>query len=98
MNVRLASLFAIVLFAATAAAQSGGQGLFGDLKVDEREAQGSGMATFQDLLYSEAGNVLARQTVPSNGRYRFLDLPSGRYELVVEAGTTEVAGITVFST
>ena len=95
MNVRLASLFAIVLFAATAAAQSGGQVLFGDLKVDEREAQGSGMATFQVLLYSEAGNVLARQTVPSNGRYRFLDLPSGRYELVVEYENTEVARITV---
>ena len=70
--------------AATVAAQTGGHVLFGDIKVDEREADSAKIATFQVLLYAESGNLLMRQTVPSNGRYRFLDLRNGRYELVVE--------------
>ena len=36
-----------------------------------------------------------RQTVPANGRYRFLDLRNGRYELVVEYENKEVARVTV---
>ena len=53
------------------------------------------MATFQVLLYAESGNLLMRQTVPANGRYRFLDLQNGRYELVVEFENKEIARIAV---
>ena len=85
----------ILLFAGTVAAQTGGHTLFGDIKVDERETNGSKVATFQVLLYAESGNLLMRQIVPSNGRYRFLDLRNGRYEVVVEVENSEVARVLV---
>ena len=90
----IASLLVSILLAATIAAQSGGHILFGDIKVDESQA-GTAIATFTVLLYAEAGNLLMRQTVPSNGRYRFLDLRNGRYELVVEFENREISRITV---
>jgi len=89
------SLRIITLLLATVAPQVGGHVLFGDIKVDESQATGSAMATFQILLYSEAGNLLMRQTVPSNGRYRFLDLRNGRYEVVVEFEGKELARVLV---
>ena len=95
MKVSIASLFITILLAAAVAAQSGGHILFGDIKVDESQASGSTMATFQVLLYSEAGGLLMRQTVPSNGRYRFLDLRNGRYEVVVEFENREIARVVV---
>jgi tetratricopeptide (TPR) repeat protein len=95
MKVSITSLLLIVLLAATVAAQSGGHVLFGDIKVDEREATGSTMATFQVLLYSESGTLVMRQTVPANGRYRFLDLRNGRYEVVVEFENKEIARVLV---
>ncbi|HEY3581458.1 MAG TPA: tetratricopeptide repeat protein [Pyrinomonadaceae bacterium] len=95
MHVRIASLLAVILFAATAVAQNGGHVLFGDIKVDERDATGSTMATFQVLLYTESGSLLMRQTVPANGRYRFLDLRNGRYEVVIEYENKEIARVSV---
>ena len=91
----IASLLFLMTLAATVAAQTGGHVLFGDIKVDEREADSSKIATFQVLLYAESGNLLMRQTVPANGRYRFLDLRNGRYELVVEYENKELARVTV---
>ncbi|HEX6649221.1 MAG TPA: tetratricopeptide repeat protein [Pyrinomonadaceae bacterium] len=95
MKVRFAALLVNVLLVATVAAQGGGHVLFGDLKVDESQANGANIATFQILLYSESGTLLMRQTVSSNGRYRFLDLRNGRYELVVEFETKEIARLPV---
>lgn len=91
----IASLLFLMTLAATVAAQTGGHVLFGDIKVDEREADSAKIATFQVLLYAEGGNLLMRQTVPANGRYRFLDLRNGRYELVVEYENKELARVTV---
>src|ERR1051326_3034414 len=95
MKSTIASLLLLISFTATVAAQSGGHVLFGDIKVDEREAGAATITTFQVLLYAEAGNLLMRQTVPANARYRFLDLRNGRYELVVEYENKELARITV---
>ena len=95
MKLGLTSLFVLILLVATGGAQTGGHILFGDIKVDEREASGSAMATFQVLLYAESGNLLMRQTVPANGRYRFLDLHNGRYEVVVEFESKEIARVVV---
>lgn len=95
MKIVVASLLVNILLVATVAAQGGGHVLFGDVKVDERQANRSTMATFQVLLYTESGSLLMRQTVPSNGRYRFLDLRNGRYELVVEFENKEIARLTV---
>jgi tetratricopeptide (TPR) repeat protein len=95
MKSVIASLLLLILLGATVAGQSGGHVLFGDIKVDEREAGAAAIATFQVLLYAESGNLLMRQTVPANGRYRFLDLRNGRYELVVEYESRELARIPV---
>lgn len=95
MKVIVASLLVIIVLAATVAAQGGGHILFGDIKVDESQAGETTMATFQVYLYSESGNLLLRQTVPSNGRYRFLDIRNGRYQVVVEFENREIARVTV---
>lgn len=95
MKLSFASLLVIILLAGNVAAQSGGHILFGDLKVDESQAGRSTMATFQVLLYTESGGLLMRQTVPANGRYRFLDLRNGRYEVVVEFENREIARVRV---
>jgi tetratricopeptide (TPR) repeat protein len=89
------SLFLILLFTSTVAAQAGGHTLFGDIKVNENQARSSKPLSFQVSLYSESGNVLLRQTVPSNGRYRFLSLRDGRYDVVVELENVEIARVRV---
>ncbi len=87
-------LAALILPAARLAGQSGGGHiLFGDLKVDERRAPALGPQTFQVVLMTLAGNVVARQTVAANGRYRFLDVRNGDYYLVVEMDNQEVARV-----
>jgi tetratricopeptide (TPR) repeat protein len=95
MRSKALSILLVILCAGTVAAQAGGHTLFGDIKVDERETNGAKPASFQVLLYSEAGGLLMRQVVPSNGRYRFLDLRNGRYVVVVEFENFEVARVLV---
>jgi len=95
MRFGLASLLFALLISSSAVAQSGGHVLIGDIKVDESNAGGSTIATFEVLLYNESGSLLMRQTVSSNGRYRFLDLRNGRYEVVVEYETKEIARVLV---
>ena len=93
--VQAHSLFLILLIAGSVAAQGGGHALFGDIKVDESQAGGLKPMSLQVLLYSESGSLILRQTVPSNGRYRFLDLPNGRYDVVVEVENAEIARVRV---
>jgi tetratricopeptide (TPR) repeat protein len=90
----LLSLF----LAVSVAAQSGGHTLFGDIHVDESEVSGLRPIAVEVLLYSEAGGLMARQTVQSSGRYRFLDLRDGRYYVVIEVENFEVARVLVYVT
>ena len=91
---RYITVILLLWFAAFAAAQGGGGlTLFGDIKVDESAASGVKPMSFQVLLYSEGGNLLFRETVPSNGRYRFLNLRPGRYQIVVELESVEIARV-----
>ena len=76
-------------------AQGGGHILYGDMKVDESKASGVTRLSYDVVLYSLSRQVVARQTVSSTGRYRFNNLPSGVYDLVVELENTEVARIRV---
>ena len=46
-------------------------------------------------MYSEDRRLLNQQTIPSNGRYRFIDLRDGRYEIAVEVENVEVARVRV---
>ena len=98
MQLSSSSLSVLLAFflAAYGAAQAGGHTLFGDIKVEESQASGLKPLSFQVLLFSENGNLLLRQTVPSNGRYRFLNLRDGRYDVVVEVENVEVARVRVY--
>ena len=73
---------------------SGAHILYGDVKVDEGNATGVSLS-YEIILYTIGRVALARQTVASSGRYRFNNLPSGVYDLVVEHENTEVARIRV---
>ena len=76
-------------------AQGGGHILYGDMKVDESKATNVTRLSYDIILYSLSRQVVARQTVTSTGRYRFNNLSSGVYDLVVEFENTEVARIRV---
>ena len=89
------ALFLVLLFPILINAQAGGHTLFGDVRVDENQTSGLKPLFLQVLLYSEDGRLLTRQTISSNGRYRFLDLRDGRYELAVEIENVEVARVRV---
>ena len=79
-----------------ASGQAGGHTLFGDLKVDESKVDGVAPLSFDIILYSEGGAMLNRQTVTNNGRYRFLNVPNGRYDLAVEVESAEIARLRVW--
>jgi len=73
----------------------GNHSVYGDVKVDEGPTQGLKPIGLDVLLYTESGSLVARQTVQSNGRYRFNNLTEGRYEIVVEVENSEVARFSV---
>lgn len=64
--------------------------LFGDVQVDESKADRSKPLIYEVVLYNVGGTPVARQFVSSKGRYRFLDLVNGQYELVVMLDNEEV--------
>ncbi len=76
-------------------AQGSGQMLHGDVVVDESKAEGLKPLSFDVILYTETGILVARQSTPSNGRYRFNSLSNGVYELVVEMEGAEITRIRV---
>src|SRR6266567_9321110 len=73
------------------ASRSSGFTLFGDVEVSGQAASDSTALTFDLLLYSRSGVLLDRQKVGSKGRYRFLNVPAGDYDLVFEFENSEVA-------
>lgn len=74
-------------------AQGGAQVLFGDLNINDGNVTGVKPQTYYVILYTTLGHVVGRQAVGNNGRYRFLDVPNGEYELVVEVDNQETARI-----
>src|SRR5438132_2835662 len=65
--------------------------LFGDVEVSGETVSDSRALTFDLLLYSRSGVLIDRQKVASKGRYRFLNVPTGDYDLVIEFENSEVA-------
>jgi tetratricopeptide (TPR) repeat protein len=95
------SVVLVLLFGASVAAQ-GGRGtpaghhvVYGNIKVDESQANGGKPISLDVILLNEYGNALSRQRVSSNGRYRFIDLADGRYYVVVEYENSELTRISV---
>ncbi|MGH9903055.1 MAG: hypothetical protein ACRD68_14710, partial [Pyrinomonadaceae bacterium] len=76
-------------------AQGGSITLFGDVKVDESKAEGRRPMSFGIILYTIGGNVVGRQNVSSGGRYRFINLRGGEYDIAVEVENSEIARVRV---
>ena len=99
MNTSIVStIFALALLlvtstSVTVAQNGGGHILYGDFKVDESRATGAKPLSFDVILYTTGGDVIARQTVGNNSRYRFNEVPNGDYDLVVEVENSEIARI-----
>jgi len=94
MSSLITLVLLLVISAPPSVAQSGGGHiLYGDFKVDESKATGLKPLTFDVILYTTGGDLVARQTVANNSRYRFTEVPNGDYELVVEVESNEVARI-----
>jgi Tfp pilus assembly protein PilF len=90
-------LISIFLILQTAPTQGqGGHILFGDIKVDDKNVEDVVPLSFEILLYTDGGTLLGRQTVTNNGRYRFLNVANGHYDVVVEVEGAEVARVRVF--
>jgi tetratricopeptide (TPR) repeat protein len=75
-------------------AQGGGHILYGDVKVDESKVTGIKPISYDLILYL-GGQIVRRQSVSSDGRYRFVDLSNGYYDLVVELENNEIARMRV---
>ena len=98
MNVKLITLMVLLVLVPVCVQcqrgdiRTGGNNtVYGDIKVHEGQISGLKPLALDILLYTEAGNLVSRQTVQSNGRYRFVNLTDGRYQLVVEVENNEVA-------
>ncbi len=70
-----------------------GNTLYGTLSVKEESPGAAGTLTFSLILNMENGNILDRQQVSANGNYRFLAVPNGIYNLVVEKDGEQVARV-----
>lgn len=88
-------LLAVCPARAAIAQSSGGHILFGDFKVDESQGGDLKPMSFQIILYSISGHVVSRQPISNNGRYRFMDVTNGEYDIVVEVENVEVARIRI---
>jgi tetratricopeptide (TPR) repeat protein len=69
--------------------------LYGDVQIDGTNDAGFKPLSLDIILYSLNGQIVARQKVTNNGRYRFNDLNDGEYDLVVETEASEVARLRV---
>ena len=71
--------------------------IYGDLTVKGDTATGSKANSYEINLYARGsfGSVVARQTIPANGRYRFSNLIDGDYDIAVVVENNEVTRIKV---
>jgi tetratricopeptide (TPR) repeat protein len=97
------SFLIIVLLAGSICAQRGGasrdvrggQSVYGDIRVDGSQSGGQTPLSLDLSLYLEFGTLVGRQTIPTNGRYRFNNLSNNKYYIVVELENKEIARFNV---
>lgn len=104
-NKYLRNLWTVVLvltFSSVAFAQLGAMRergphtLYGDIKIETEPGKESQKPMSLEIqLYIINGTLIDRTTVTSNGRYRFMDLSNGEYDVVVVSENVEVARIRV---
>jgi TolA-binding protein len=68
--------------------------LYGDVKV-EADQDSQKPLSLEIQLYIINGTLVGQQSVSANGRYRFMDLRNGEYDVVVMSENTEVARLRV---
>jgi Tfp pilus assembly protein PilF len=96
LRTRCLVLLLIAFLASTPIALAQGKyTLFGDLKVDESKVEGQMPSGFLIILITLSGSIVGRQTVFPGGRYRFVGLRPGDYDIAVEVGNNEVARVRV---
>ena len=86
-------LFFILILSGFLSLVQGGATLFGDVRVT---AENSNVAVPQEvtlILRRTTEGEVGRQTVSSRGRYRFTNLKTGDYEIVVEVDNKEVGRV-----
>src|SRR3982751_2781962 len=92
----------VLVFSASAFAQfpdrrtvlGGGGGsyiVFGDLQVDESQSGNPKPLVYEIVLNNAGGLTAGRQYVSAGGRYQFINLAAGQYEIVVLLDHEEVA-------
>ena len=97
MIVILLQAFCTVAFAQLEALRERGpHTLYGDIKVETSPGNESAKPLSLEVqLYIINGTLVGRQTVTVPGRYRFMDLPNGEYDVVVMSEDKEVARVRV---
>src|SRR6266576_680746 len=83
------SSFVLLVFSISALSQ-GGQTLFGDVRVTADNSVQSVPQEVTLILRRVTEGEIGRQTVSSRGRYRFTNLKTGEYEIVVEVEGKEI--------
>lgn len=73
----------------------GNQTIYGDIRIDGSQATSSTPLSLDISLYLEFGTLVSRQTIPSNGRYRFNNLTNNKYYILVELENREIARFNV---
>ena len=71
--------------------RSGGKALYGEISVEGEQLNNGKPVKVDLIIYTESRNIVERNTVSGNSRYRFNNIPQGIYELVAEVEGTEVA-------
>jgi tetratricopeptide (TPR) repeat protein len=99
------TLLLVAAFCSVAAAQTerigsirerGPHTLYGDIKIETEPGNESQKPLGLEVqLYIINGTLVGRETIPGGGRYRFMDLANGEYELVVLQENKEVARVPV---
>ena len=96
------SILLVLTFCSVVAAQleairdRGPHTLYGDIKVEaEKGDESVKPLSLEVQLYIINGTLIARSTVTVPGRYRFMDLSNGEYDVVVMSENTEVARVRV---
>ena len=69
--------------------------LFGDVLVEENKTSEAKPLMYEVLLTNRGGLPAARQFVSAGGRYQFINLAAGQYDLVVMLDHQEIARIRV---
>ena len=75
--------------------RSGGKSLYGEISVEGEQLNNSKPVRVDLILYTESRNIVERNSVSGNSRYRFNNIPQGIYELVAEVEGAEVARVRV---